>query len=234
MKSTLVRLALAGCVSLAVAGQAAAEVKFGVDVMSRYIWRGVDYGNAPSFQPAITLTFGGFSLGTWAAYSFASNAQTPAFAEHDLWAGYTLSTPVGGFSLFYTDYFYPSAGLPYFNFSSNGGAHVLEGGVGYAGPESVPLTFSVYMNFHNDPDNSVYIYAAYPFSIEEYTLTLFAGATPTTSAWYVTTEKAGLINAGITLSRTIKITESFSLPITASYMMNTVLEQSYLVVGVSL
>jgi hypothetical protein len=218
---------------------ATAQFKFGGDLYSRYIWRGVDYGNAPSFQPAVTYTAGGLSIGTWAAYSIGSSKVDTAtgaatvFAEHDLWASYSIPTESGTFALLYTDYYYPSAGLKYFDFKGTGGAHVLEVGGSYTGMESFPITIAAYYNFHNDVDNSIYVQASYPFTIEAGTLTAFVAGTPAKSAWYVSTD-AAIINAGITLTKTVKVSETFSLPVTASYILNPHVEQSYLILGVSL
>src|SRR5690606_41614376 len=53
-----------------------AQVSIGADIMSRYIWRGVDYGNSPSLQPQLSFSAGGFSIGTWGAYSFAGSASS--------------------------------------------------------------------------------------------------------------------------------------------------------------
>jgi hypothetical protein len=224
---------------LSAVGISHAQFKFGSDIYSRYIWRGVDYGNAPSFQPAISYTAGEFSIGTWAAYSIGTSrtdlttGSQSVFAEHDLWASYALSTDAGTFSLLYTDYFYPSAGLKYFNFNGKTGSHVLEIGASYSGQESMPVTASLYYNFHNDADKSVYLQIAYPFTTESGTVTIFAAGTPAKSGWYLTSE-AAVINAGLTLSRSVKITESFSLPVNASYILNPHLEQSYLIFGFSL
>ncbi|NUN70550.1 MAG: hypothetical protein HUU02_12640 [Bacteroidetes bacterium] len=235
MKHSMIILSilLLGCAT------AEAQFKFGGDIYSRYIWRGVDYGNAPSFQPAVTYTAGGFSVGTWAAYSIGSSrtdtvtGAATVFAEHDLWASYGLVTDAGTFTLLYTDYYYPSAGLKYFDFKGTGGAHVLELGAGYTGTESFPVSVTAYYNFHNDADKSVYIQASYPFTIEAGTLTAFVAGTPAKSAWYVSTD-AAIINAGITLTRTVKLSETFSLPLTASYILNPHVEQSYLILGISL
>lgn len=210
-----------------------AQFKFGSDIYSRYIWRGVDYGNAPSFQPGISYTISGFSVGTWAAYSVGESAPGSVFAEHDLWASYGLETDFATISLYYTDYFYPSAGLKYFDFK-DGGSHVLEAGLGYVGRESFPISVTVYANFFNDVDNSIYVYAGYPFAVDETTtLTVFAGATPTKSAWYAATD-AALINIGFTASKAIKFSETFSLPVSASFIVNPHIEQSYLIFGFSL
>ncbi len=214
------------------------QVKFGVDLYSRYIWRGLDYGNAPSFQPALSYTIGGFSIGTWAAYSVGvftvdSSGVGKIFAEHDLWASYAISTDAGTFSLFYTDYFYPSAGLKYFDFNKTGGAHVLEFGAGFTGNDKLPLMINAYYNFYNDPDHSVYLQFCYVYSGESYSANVFAAFTPAKSVWYGTT-KADLVNVGVTVSKSIVITDKFSLPLTISYIINPHIEQTYLIVGITL
>lgn len=237
--NTLSRYTVFLFILLSMVSLTTAQFKFGSDIYSRYIWRGVDYGNAPSFQPAISYTAGGFSAGTWAAYSIGTSStdlttgSASVFAEHDLWASYSLATEAGSFSLLYTDYFYPSAGLKYFNFNGTTGSHVLEIGSSYTGTEQLPLTVAAYYNFHNDADKSVYLQISYPFTIEAGTVTVFAAGTPSKSVWYVTSE-AALINAGITLSKSVKITEAYSLPVSASYILNPHLEQSYLIFGFSL
>ena len=47
--------------------------------MSRYIWRGTDYGHSPSIQPTLSLTAGGFEIGGWGAI-----ATNSFFQEIDL------------------------------------------------------------------------------------------------------------------------------------------------------
>ena len=217
--------------SLLLAPNAGAQVSVGADILSRYIWRGVDYGNSPSFQPSLALTLGNFKLGTWGAYSFAGSG-TP-FAEHDIWASFDIPTSAGTFSALYTDYYYPSAGLKYFNFEGEGtGAHTLEVGIGYAGPETVPLTVKAYFNVHNDPDKSAYFELGYPVALQSVRLNFFVGASAGKSVWYGT-EQAAVINVGFTASKSITVTESFSLPVFASFIVNPDLEQSYLAVGMT-
>lgn len=228
-KMFIVVMILSGVLFLLPAAEA--QVSVGADILSRYIWRGVDYGNSPSFQPALTLKVGNFELGTWGAYSFAGTG-TP-FAEHDLWASFDIPTPAGTFSALYTDYYYPSAGLKYFNFDGEGtGAHTLEVGIAYAAPESFPLTIKTYFNVHNDPDRSAYIELSYPVALQSVELNFFLGASAGRSAWYGT-KVAAIINVGLTASKSVTVTESFSLPVFASFIVNPDLEQSYLVVGMS-
>jgi hypothetical protein len=46
-------------------------LNFGADVMSRYIWRGIDFGNSPAVQPSLFLSWRGLNVGAWGSYSFA-------------------------------------------------------------------------------------------------------------------------------------------------------------------
>jgi len=208
-----------------------AQVSIGADIMSRYIWRGVDYGNSPSLQPQLSFSAGGFSIGTWGAYSFAGSASS--FSEHDVWVKYTHSISAGNFSVIVTDYYYPGDGLKFFNYNANNGAHVLEAGFSYSAPDIFPITISAFYNFHNEPDHSAYVETSYLIKADDVDLNLFAGFSTAKSLWYGT-HNAALINVGLTASKSISITESFSLPLTASYILNPELELSYLVFGIKL
>ncbi len=223
------------------------QMKIGLDTYSRYVWRGLDFGNAASFQPYVSYSTGGFSLGAWGAFSISSAGGNGAldtvtysitsvsntFSENDLWVSYAYSTAAGTFTVYLTDYFYPSSHLKFFDYK-DGGSHLLEAAVGYTGTESFPVTLAAYYNFFNDPDKSVYLQASIPFTIDSvYSATIFVGGTVEESAWYAAS-KANLINVGFTVSKTIVITESFSLPVSASYILNPEIEQSYLIFGISL
>ena len=211
-----------------------AQLKFGADVYSRYNWRGLDFGDAPAFQPSLSYTIGGFTVGAWGSYAFPTAA--PTYSENDFYASYTYSTEKSGsFSLLYTDYYIPSAGIPFGFYkptSSGPAAHTLEGGVSYSGPSTFPLSLSLYTNLSNDPDNSSYIQASYPFSVSDATISLIAGFVPSKSVYYGTT-KGGFINLGISAIKNLVITDKFSLPITVSYIGNPSVDKTYLVFGVS-
>jgi hypothetical protein len=212
-----------------------AQVKLGTDIYSQYVWRGSSFcGEA--FQPALSYTAGAFSVGVWGSYSAPSAA---AYSETDLWASYV----VGPVTISVTDYFIPvfiTGGDDLFfdyNTKKGLGSHTVEAGVSYTGPETMPLTISAYYNAIGgspDPDNSSYVQVSYPFSLETTSLTAIVGFTPSKStAWYVT-QKAGLINVGLQASKTIKVSESFSIPFNVQYIFNPYAEKTYLVFGISL
>ena len=205
-----------------------AQVNFGADFMSRYIWRGTDFGNSPSIQPALSFAKSGFEIGAWAAYP--TSAESAAADEHDLWASYGFETPSGDIAITVTDYYYPNAGKQFFSFDGDGvGAHVLEASVSFSGPISLMAAF----NFHNDDDNSIYVEAGFSREIEGTAVDFFAGLATGESAWYGT-EDASLINVGVTASKDVKITDKFSLPLSASFILNPDIEKTYLVFGFSL
>ena len=81
-------------------------ISVGVDLMSRYVWRGTDYGSSPSIQPSIEFATGGFALGFWGAYT----TNLPGVQELDLYASYTIQEMV---TIGLTDYFFPDEILGY-------------------------------------------------------------------------------------------------------------------------
>jgi hypothetical protein len=208
-----------------------AQLKFGTDIYSRYIWRGLDFGDSPAFQPGLSFTAAGFSIGAWGSYAFPTASKT--YAENDLYLSYAYSNEsIGSFTLLFTDYYYPSSGIRFSDFQKNGGAHTMETGIIYSGPSSFPVSISGYVNVHNDIDNSVYLQVGYPFNIDDAILSLAAGFVPAKSAYYLT-EKGALINFSITAAKSVAITDKFSVPINVSYIVNPDQDISYLVFGAS-
>ena len=89
------KIILSAVLLTGLATQAFAEVNVSADVVSRYLWRGADYGNAMAVQPSISYTSGSVTVGYW-----GSQALNGAFNETDLYVGIDL----GSFALTITDY----------------------------------------------------------------------------------------------------------------------------------
>lgn len=207
-------------------------ISINVDLMSRYIWRAIDFGASPSIQPSITYTYKNLSFGTWAAYN------TPGgFAEVDLFASYTLNN----FTLLFNDFYYPdelSTNNSYFNFKNKNTGHTFEAGLKYTN-QKIPMSLSVYTFVYGDDkkpnstDNyySTYIELGYSFSINEVDCELIGGITPI-EGYYA--DKFSFVNFGFTVKKIIPITSSFSLPIKASLITNPKNENIFLTFGVSL
>jgi len=210
----------------------AQSVSLGADFVNRYVWRGYDFGNSFSVQPDLSLSAGGFTIGSWASYSISADGGQAD--EHDLYASYSIGLlNSGSVDLTVTDYYFPNTG-DWSDFDGEGeGSHWIELMGSITLPESFPLTLAAALMVHNDPDNSLYIEVAVPFSVSDVDLGLTLGVVAGESAFYGVTD-AHLVNLGISASKDLQITESFSLPLSAGYILNPATDKSHLVFGFSL
>ncbi len=194
---------------------AQANVDVGADLMSRYVWRGTDFGGSPSIQPYIEMSTGNFVLGAWGAYT----TNAPGAQEADLYAGYSFGDV---FSLTVTDYYFPMDDMSdeYFDFDNN---HSIEVS-GTFTLENFSLLAGKFLA--GADDESLYFEAGYDFSV----VNVFAGAGDNV---YTTDNEFGLVNVGIGTSKDIKISDYFSLPLSGSVILNPESESLFMVVGVS-
>ena len=212
---------------------AAQSFTLGADLVSRYVWRGYDFGESVSVQPALAFSQAGFEIGSWASYSLSADGA--GANEHDLWLGYTVETATAGsFSLGVTDYYFPAPeGLGFFTFDGGGeGAHWIEPYASYTGPAAFPVTLYGAAFVHNDPDHSVYLEASLPLQVDGVALGLTAGAVTAESAFYGT-DGFALVNLGLAASKDIPLTDRFALPVSVAYVLNPDAERSYLIFGLS-
>lgn len=238
----------------------AATLNLGADIMSRYIWRGYDFGNSPAIQPNIYFSWRGLNIGAWGSYSFApyhamlndtTEVNMGTYTELDMYLSYTLKW----FTLTFFDYFVPNGLDPdyteakvfqYFNYNNKTTGHTFEVSLTFNGPEKFPLKVFVgtlvygndkakdTLGFYANPDKnnySTYIELAYPVTFRKIDLNFFAGGTPFGGSWYG--PKAGFTNVGITAKKAIPITKSYSLPIQASLIANPEASKLFLVFGIS-
>lgn len=207
----------------------AQSVDLGSDFVNRYVWRGSDFGESFSVQPYLEYTRGGFTVGSWASYAIAPGGA--GANEHDLYASYSF----GAVAVGVTDYYFPGPGADgFFDYGSGGaGAHVIEPNVSGGGTESFPVVLYGAINAYNDPDHSLYLEARLPFSVGETGMSLTAGAVGTESAYYGT-DGFAVVNLALSASRSIPITDGFSLPVHARYILNPDTERTFLVFGLSL
>jgi hypothetical protein len=220
-------------------------VNTGVDFYNRYVWRGLDIANTPSIQPSLSVSYDGFELGTWGAYTLSNEASDAD--EIDFWLSYTHAF-VNGVSMttIVTDYYFPNAGREIFNFNDydaviddtipDPGAHTIEFGLLITGPKYLPVTLSGYLNVYNDAGSNSYFQLDYPITVDKTDLSFFcgvAGGSKDNPDYYGTDELAA-INLGVTAMREIKMSENFSIPLTVSLVVNPKSEISHILVGMSL
>ena len=65
------------------------------DLVSRYIWRGLNVNDQPNIQPSAALGYSGFELGLWGSYGLANQGPSDEYystsQEIDTWLGYAFS-----------------------------------------------------------------------------------------------------------------------------------------------
>ena len=192
----------------------AQEWDSGLDIYSSYVWRGTKFGSGPAFQPYLEFSAGGFAIGAWGSY----NASTNEAAEADLYASYSFD--LGGnasLGITLTDYYFP--GSSWFEGTSHYIEPMLSLGVG-----SFSLTGAYMMN---DGAGDIYLEAGVSAGPVDLTLGGGDGA-------YTVDGEFNVCNIGIGTSKAIKITDSFSLPVSGAAILNPSSEQFHIVVGVSL
>jgi hypothetical protein len=196
-------------------------VDLGADIMSRYVWRGTDYGASPSIQPCIELGLTNFRLGAWGAYT----TNMPGIQEVDIYAACTIKELV---TVTFTDYFFPDeiSGYNYYELKKDTSAHIIEGMLSYNGTEKIPFTFMAGINIYNDHENSFYLEAGYDLSFVNF----FLGAG---NGIYTTNGKFNFVNIGIGATKNLSITDKYSLPLSASFITNPQAGKVYLVFGIS-
>lgn len=209
------------------------EASVGADLVSRYIWRGLDLGEV-SFQPTLGLDWKGLSLSAWGSVGISNPGDTKEF---DL----TLSYSIGGFNIGVTDYWFDSGLDPlnrYFMYRSDCTNHVFETNIGY---DFGFAAIQWYTNFAgNDCVNpagkrafSSYLELSAPFTLGGADWSAAIGMVPFATDFYGT-EKFAVVNVSLTASKEIAITDSFSIPVFAQVAANPYTREAFFVIGFTL
>lgn len=203
----------------------AQEWNAGLDIYSSYIWRGLKFGTGVAFQPSVEFSAGGFAVGAWGSFSSGGDEA----AEADLYASYGFDLgESSSLSFTLTDYYFP--GSAYFESES----HFIEPMVSLGlGSFSLSAAYMLYEGAGNGDDaGDIYLEAG--LSLGPVDLTLGGGNGQYSMEMEDEDDKFAISNIGIGTSKEIKITESFSLPVSGSVILNPSTEQFYIVVGISL
>jgi hypothetical protein len=231
----MVSLSIMVLSTIPVIGQDSVETSAGVDLVSKYVWRGVNQGVGASIQPSLGLSYKGFSIGAW-----GSVASNPGPYELDFSVGYS----VGIFSIGITDYYWNGDEGSFFDYHVDN--HLFEGNLAFSFGEKFPLTLSWNTFFAGNMDKdeetgkrwySTYIEAAYDFSLGGLDFTASVGAAPWDSyAWLVPANgKRGFQVSSVSLmgSKKLEITPTFSIPLFVQCIFSPATDASHLVVGFS-
>ncbi|MCQ2206632.1 MAG: hypothetical protein MJZ02_00235 [Paludibacteraceae bacterium] len=207
------------------------KVDAGADLVSTYIWRGQNLSGA-AFQPTVSMSVGGFSLGVWGSADFQHGIN-----EFDWTASYSVS----GFTIGLTDYCGAAARQEDGTFPKYGNYdnHILEANAGFDFSEvcnKFALNISANVNLVNDKDAegdeqfSTYIELGYPVKAGSVGLDFAVGLTPFEGVY---SDNFNIVNLSVKASKELQFTPSFSLPVYAQGMINPYSEQAYLAFGIT-
>jgi len=232
-KITLVVFALLAIFTLNVKAQDAPEEKkspfsVGADFYSNYIWRGTKFGTGPAFQPSVKFNTGGLTIGVWGSF------DASGYTEADPYISYTLPF---GLSLGITDYYYPThidtakayVGSDFFDLNEATTFHVFEANAGYT-YKGLSLSANYIFNKAGGALSSgadMYFQAGYAF--KNFNISVGAG-----DGWHTSDTEFNVCHVGIGTGKVIKITDSFSIPVTGQVIFNPEKNQMFMVVGFSL
>ncbi len=203
------------------------SLSVGADLVSRYVWRGYDFGESFSVQPALTFSAGGFEVGAWGSYSISADGASAN--ENDLWAAYTVST-ASGFSVTagLSDYYFPDPDAT--TGFGDGESHTLEASLAVTGPSAFPVTL---LGAVITKEGTLYMEASYPFAVKGVDAGIHLGGLGGASDFYGNTD-AGIVNVGLTASKALPISDSFAPPVSVSWIWNPAVDRTYLVFGLSI
>lgn len=221
--------------SMTTLAQDIVETTISADVVSQYIWRGQDLGNV-SLQPTLGVAYKGLSLTGWGTVGLSNPSDTK---ELDL----TLSYTIGGLTVGITDYWNndDSGNDPtarYFKYDAHGTNHLFEASVGYdfgfaSLQWSTNFAGSDYQEVDGKRAYSSYMEVAVPFKLSTIDWTATVGAVPYASDYYKTNGFA-VTNLSLKATKTIKVTDSFSIPVFGEVIANPCSQKAYLVFGFTL
>lgn len=220
------------------------EATIGVDLVSRYIWRGQDYG-AVSLQPSLALSYNGLSLEAWGNVGLSEPQDDE---EIDLTLRYEHKC---GLHVAVTDY-WMAYGKPslatgevsdpnnrYFAYASHNTNHVFEANIGY---DFGVVSFDWFTNFAGDDSRtgndhrqySSYMEANIPFALATCQWTATVGAVPYKSDFYSEANGFAVVNVSLRAEKEIEVTPKFSIPLFAGIAANPSNRKAYMAFGFTL
>jgi len=200
-----------------------------VELTTKYLWRGQEYGEAPTFFPTLNYSTGGLSIYATGAYTFDNS-----WREADLGISYTVSDLTIGV----VDYYYPTMvgdNDKYFNFKNKETGHLLEGCLTYA-PSSLPISAMISTFFYGaDKDEngdqawSTYAELGYHYDFSETSILSVALGASLNKSFYNNFETGfSIVNVAVKYTTELYAAKKYSIPASVQYVVNPQKEKNYI------
>lgn len=199
---------------------------FSTEFATRDVWRG-GFVSSAAFEPELSYSIGGLSIGTWAACPL--NSSNDHYNELDFYIEYAFDF---GMSLMLTDYCWNNANDKFEYFGKYKDNHLLEATLGYdlgAVCDNVPLSFNANTivaganrKENDDQAFSTYMELVYAPSLKNIDLSLTFGvaAEPEDAAMYSMKGGFNIVNIDLGLSHDFKIKNVATLTVKTDLICN--------------
>ena len=198
------------------------------DLVSSYVWRGslATGSPTPNFQPTLAFTKGIFEIGVWGSTDFVGS-----YKEVDPY----VSLSSGHLKFAVTDYNWNFDQVNYFNLKNSQTGHRFESTIGFTGSEAMPISVTWNTMFYGldkkSSDSTKQAYSTYiELGYSKGAVSLFLGFTPWASYYNnygvtifdlaATKKSFSIVNIGASITKALKINETYSLPLKATFVIN--------------
>jgi hypothetical protein len=199
-----------------------------LDVVNRFVWRGIFLDDKLNFQPGLSSTKGNFTLAAWGSYNIASG-----YAQTNFYTNYK----VAGFTFQVMDHYVgnDTSDVNYFEYNNSKTKHLLEGSVQYSVKGFSFLASSFF--YGNDKkangNNRYSSYAEIGYNLlwdELVTFDFFAGCSLNDGIY---SKDAKLVSLGVKASKKIKVNENYSIPFSFTIASNPDKKKMYFIACLS-
>lgn len=206
-----------------------------VELTSKYLWRGQEYGEAPTVFPTLSYSTSGLCIYATGAYTFDNS-----WREADLGISYTYKD----LSFGVVDYYYPTPTGErdkLFEFDKDKTGHLLEGFLSYA-PAFIPVTAMLSTFFYGADKNldgkqawSTYAELGYHYDINDTNMFSVAlGASMSKSLYNNFETGFSIVNIALKYQTEIPTGKKYRIPVSAQYVVNPQKEKSYISFSIGL
>lgn len=206
-----------------------------VELASKYLWRGQEYGEAPTIFPTLSFSTRGLSVYATGAYTFDNS-----WREADLGISYTIKA----FTLGVVDYYYPTPTGErdkLFEFDKDKTGHLFEGFLSFA-PSSFPITALLSTFFYGADKNlngnqawSTYAELGYHYDFSETSFFSVALGASLNKSLYNNLETGfSIVNIALKYQTAIPTGKKFRIPVSAQYVINPQREKPYISFSIGL
>lgn len=218
------------CLALTPQKVAAQELSIdtGLNLTSRFIYRGLDLGSAPQIQPRIVVSYQQFEFGAWGSHPLADTPDAANYKEVKFWLNYTFDLDAIALTTMVENHYDANTNL--FDFDQATTSHVLQASARLAQTADAPLDLTVGYTFFGGPANTIYTELGKSFTAGALGMRAFVSGQYADGAGFVDlgyNDKLVMNQIGISATRALSISSETEFPLTIALVTNPKTERIF-------